>query len=301
MAVMTFLVQPTNAQKSDDIAADSVSLRYSPKRGRIIGIGVGSIYVASFTSLYSVWYKDYPQSNFHFFNDWNEWNQLDKFGHLGSAYYLSRWSSSVVRWTGTSRKKSAWLGTGMGYLFQTTIEVMDGFSSKWGFSPGDVLANTTGAALFLSQELQWQEQRLTFKISYHESGLAKYRPNTLGANSYERVLKDYNGQTYWLSTNIYSFLPKNSRFPKWLNFAVGYGADGLIGAEVNELSYNGISVPSFERKRQLYLSADIDLTKIKTKSKTLNSLFQIFGFIKIPSPTLEYRSDGRWLAHGFYF
>ena len=145
MAVMTFLFQPTNAQKPDDIAADTVVLKYSAKRGRIIGIGVGSVYVASFASLYSVWYKDYPQSNFHFFNDWNEWNQLDKFGHFGSAYYLSRWGTSLVRWTGYSPKKSAILGTGMGYLFQTTIEVMDGFSSKWGFSPGDVLANTTAA------------------------------------------------------------------------------------------------------------------------------------------------------------
>ncbi len=35
------------------------------------------------------------------------------------------------------------------------------------------------------------------------------------------MLKDYNGQTYWLSFNVASFLPTNSGFPYWLNMSLG--------------------------------------------------------------------------------
>ncbi len=39
--------------------------------------------------LYSAWYSNYPQTNFHFFNDNNEWKQVDKVGHAYSAYIES--------------------------------------------------------------------------------------------------------------------------------------------------------------------------------------------------------------------
>jgi hypothetical protein len=48
--------------------------------------------------------------------------------------------------------------------------------------------------------------------------------NVLGSSLAEQMLKDYNGQTYWLSVNLHSFY-KN---PKWLNLAIGYGANGML-------------------------------------------------------------------------
>jgi hypothetical protein len=45
--------------------------------------------------------------------------------------------------------------------------------------------------------------------------------------SLEQMLKDYNGQTYWLSVNLHSFY-KGSKIPKWLNLAIGYGANGML-------------------------------------------------------------------------
>ena len=46
------------------------------------------------------------------------------------------------------------------------------------------------------------------------------------------MLKDYNGQTYWLSANLKSFF-KKSNVPTWLNISVGYGAEGMFGATEN--------------------------------------------------------------------
>ena len=55
----------------------------------------------------------------------------------------------------------------------------------------------------------------------------------LAAAGVERMLKDYNGQTYWLSANLKSFF-QGSNIPAWLNVAVGYGADGMFGGFENK-------------------------------------------------------------------
>ncbi|CAN5631158.1 DUF2279 domain-containing protein [soil metagenome] len=285
----------------DSISFFTPSPVYNPAKANGLAIGMTTAYVGGMSILYGVWYKDYPTQAFHLFDDSKEWLQMDKLGHTGSAYYLSRWSAGMVRWTGTEQKKAAWIGTGIGYGFQLTVEVMDGFSSEWGFSTTDILANTVGAGLFLSQELGWKEQRIAFKMSYHQSDFAKYRPNVLGSSFSERVLKDYNGQTYWLSANIKSFLHRESKFPAWLNFAVGYGADGMVGAEDNNVETEGTPPADLKRYRQYYLSADIDLTRIKTRSPLLKTVFEVFGFIKIPAPTIEYNSKGNFVFHPFYF
>ena len=55
-----------------------------------------------------------------------------------------------------------------------------------------------------------------------------------------------------------------------------------------------------QRKRQFLLSLDVDLTRVKTKSKILNTVLHSFGFIKFPMPTLEL-SNGKLHANSIYF
>lgn len=62
----------------------------------------GVIYAGSMAELYYLWYKDYPQTNFHFFNDNSEWLQMDKMGHFFSSYYLSSLMYSSSRWADSS-------------------------------------------------------------------------------------------------------------------------------------------------------------------------------------------------------
>ena len=169
---------------------------------------------------------------------------------------------------------------------------MDGFSTGWGFSFGDASLNSVGTGLFIAQQLLWKEQRILLKFSAHTTEFAQYRPNLLGSSLTERLLKDYNGQTYWLSVNISSFLKKDTKIPRWLNFAIGYGAAGMIGGEENPATNkDGDILPHFSRRRQFYLSLDADLTKLTPKSKVLKAVFETFGFIKIPFPTLEFEHE----------
>jgi hypothetical protein len=270
------------------------------KRLALVIVTEASLYAASIPGLYTLWYKDFPQSGFHFFNDNKEWLQMDKCGHVTSSYYLGLVGYSTLRWSGVQEKKAIWYGGLTGLLYLTTVETMDGFSKQWGASTGDMAANTLGAALFISQQLAWHEQKFVMKWSFHGSPYAKYNPGQIGNSFTKQMLKDYNGQTYWLSANISSLGLQHTRFPKWLNIAAGYGAEGMTGANSNPSEVNGKPVPYSERYRQYYISPDIDLSRIPVKSKTLKLILNTIGFIKIPMPALEFNKDGVRF-HTLYF
>jgi len=247
--------------------------------------------------LNQLWYADYERSNFHTLNDNGEWLQMDKLGHVFSSYQLGKIGADVLQWSGADQDSQLIYGATLGFTFLTAVEVFDGFSQEWGFSWGDMAANATGTGLYVGQELLWNEQRMTLKYSFHQTKYASQRPDKLGAGILEEALKDYNGQTYWLSVNVHSFF-KTSKIPKWANVAFGYGADGMLSGHDNYIEELGISQ---DRKRQFYLSLDVDLTKIETNSHVLKTLFSLFNMIKIPFPTLELTGKGNVKFHKMYF
>ena len=268
------------------------------KRQKTVIISESILVSGTLIGLNQLWYANYPRSSFHFINDNAEWLQMDKVGHLFSTYHIGRAGAEMLQWSGTSKQNQLIYGAGLGLTFMTAVEVMDGFSSQWGFSIGDMAANVSGTALYVSQELIWKEQRFTPKYSFHTSQYAALRPEVLGKSLTEQILKDYNGQTYWLSANLYSF-SKGSKIPKWLNLAIGYGADGMISGNVG--NNTPLLTPKPERFRQFYLSLDLDLTKINTKSHVLKTVLSIFNTVKIPAPTIEYSAHGGFQFCALYF
>lgn len=237
---------------------DSTATR-DKKRQQWVNAGLYSTYGGSMVVLYNFWYKDYPFEQFHFFNDNAEWQQLDKIGHMYSAYQIGLLGIELERWAGKNEKKAIWYGGSLGSVFLTSIEILDGFSSGWGASWGDLLANTSGSALAISQELLWKEQRVKIKFSFSQTSFSSIRPNLLGGSFSESWFKDYNGQTYWVSANIKSILLKDEdKFPEWLNVAVGYGANGMLGGRENVFEKEGITYDysHISRYRQWYISPD---------------------------------------------
>ena len=290
-------IQSIFAQNSiDDFLKPSDSL--NKNRTKTVLISESVLLSGTLVGLNQLWYANYPRSNFHFINDNKEWSQMDKAGHLFSTYHIGRFGSETMQWSGTTKQHQLIYGAGLGFAFLTAVEVLDGFSSQWGASSGDVLANALGTTLYVSQELIWNEQRITPKFSFHTTKYPSLRPSIIGKSIPEQILKDYNGQTYWLSVNLYSF-SKSTQIPKWLNIAIGYGADGMISGNSNKNSL--ILSPKPEIFRQFYLSLDIDLTKIETKSHFLKTFFSVFNTLKIPAPTFEYRTQGGFKFHSIYF
>jgi hypothetical protein len=268
----------------------------NPQRIYLLVGGQSLIYASSITLLYYAWYKDYPRSSFQFFNDNDEWLQMDKAGHVTTTAYFGKFGYEMYRWAGIDRKTSIWVGGSTGFIFLTVIEILDGFSAQWGASWGDFAANALGSGLFIGQQLAWDDQRFNLKYSFHQTEYARYNPEQLGNNFPENMLKDYNGQTYWLSGNIKSFLPKQSRFPYWLNVSLGYSGEGMLGANTNPSN-----LPQFPRYRQYFLSLDVDLARIKTNSHVLKFVLNGINFIKIPFPALEYNQIDGFRFHPVYF
>jgi hypothetical protein len=275
---------------------DTISSEIRKKRLIVLGVGVNLAYTSSMLALNEVWYKNSPRTSFHFFNDNNEWNQLDKIGHFTTAFHESAVAIHALRWAGLSEKKAVLIGSLAGFVYQTPIEYFDGRSSEYGASWGDIIANTSGSALVLGQHLLWNEIRIQPKFSFHRTKLAKVRSNLLGSNLGEEIIKDYNGQTYWLSCNVSSFIKnENSTFPKWLNIAFGYGAQNMIRA-TKELSL----IEGYKPYRQYYLSFDVDLSHVKTKKKWVKYLLYPLNLIHIPFPAIELSKKGLTF-HPIYF
>jgi len=252
------------------------------KRKKTLFVSEISLYAVSLVALNELWYADYPRSSFHFINDNDEWLQMDKLGHLSSSYYSGVVGIKMYKWAGLSYHNSVWHGGLTGTYFLTIVEILDGFSKEWGASAGDLVANTLGSLLAISQELAWKEQRIQLKYSYSTTIWAQKNREQLGFNHIERALKDYNGQTYWLTFNVKSLLQiQNDKFPSWLSIALGYSANKML------TPYN----EGDNRERQYLFSFDVDLNRIKTKSKTLNNILHTFGFLKFPMPTIEMKSN----------
>jgi hypothetical protein len=265
------------------------------KRKRAVVITEATLASLSLIGLNQLWYKDYERSSFKVVDDSNEWLQMDKFGHAFSAYQIGRLTGSSLRWARASQRDQVLYGAAFGLGFLTAVEVMDGFSEEWGFSWSDMAANVLGTGLYASQELLWQEQRLLLKYSFHRTSFAEQRPELLGDGLHEELLKDYNGQTYWLSANIEAFL-KTDALPKWLNLAFGYSGDGMLTGDPNDTMF-----PNQNRIRQYFLSLDVDLSRIKTNSAILRTIFDVLNLIKVPLPTLQINSTGQLKWHFFYF
>jgi uncharacterized protein YfiM (DUF2279 family) len=316
-----------NAQQFYDLKTpDSLN-----KKRFWVATSLGAVaYTGATIGLNQAWYADYPRRNFHFFNDNRQWNQMDKFGHFFTTYTEARFTSAAARWTGISEKKSAWIGFALGETLQATFEILDGFSSEYGFSWGDIGYNTAGASLFLGQALVWHEQRIVLKMSafpvkYDENPILstnlingqqfsttlKQRADDLyGTGFVNLFLKNYNTLVLWSSINLRSFSPnrKTSKIPKWLNVAVGHGSNNLFRGDVKYgwtdiktgAEYQ-IDPQKFPRERQFFLSLDVDLTKLPIKNRFLKTIAGMVNCVKFPAPTLEMTTGGKFKFHPIYF
>lgn len=287
--------------------------------------GAGSLIYGGFAyGLYQSWYKNYELGSFHTFDDLREWQQMDKVGHLFTTHFEANLLYQGAKWAGIPSRGAAWTGAGIALWLQSTVEVMDGYSTKWGFSWSDMAFNIAGAGLFVGQEYLWGEQRILLKVSsdvgrqyasapfydpdrlYHTSVAAR-AAELFGTSFGERFLKDYNAQTIWASVNIHAFSNPGNRWPDWLNVAFGYGAENMFGGFGNYWTdpENGasfkLSAAEYPRYRQYYLSLDVDLSRIKTRSRVLKTLFRCINYVKIPAPALEINGLGQVRGHWLHW
>ncbi len=292
LSILTSLIafQGINAQ-------DSANVNYASRK--VVLVSASALLAGgSLIYLNNVWFSQYNTGKFHIYNDNGDWFQMDKVGHSYTNYQTSRLMMDAFDWAGFNKKQQLVAGGSIGFVYMGIVDFMDGFSKGWGFSWGDIGANTFGTGMAVSQKYFWDEQRIFLKFSYRESDLAYYNSSLLGNNIHEKILKDYNAQAYWLSFNPFLLINKNTKVPHWLNLSIGYGGTGMIRGRDNYIYYSVASTPEVEyyieteRYRNFYLSLDLDFTKIKTKSKALKKVFNALNLLKVPFPTFDLNKKG---------
>lgn len=304
--------------------------------GAKIALGTEAVIITGvMSSLYSSWYAGSETGSFHFYNDNGEWLLMDKFGHANSCYNFANIGYEALIMTGMDERRSILYGGPLGITIMTLVEIFDGMSSSWGFSWGDMTANVLGTGLFMGQQALWHEQRLALKYSYHYSGCSKYnvcnpvtmeRDYIMGEDWLDRLYEDYSGVTIWLACDVKAmFMNERSKYPSWLGWAIGYGAEGMTGEYNNYAPVGGKCgtddnwgrgweydpenapgqlkyMPNDARQRRFFIAPDIDLSRIPCKNKTVKHVLRVLSAIKIPTPTLEYRpGEDRLCWHWLYF
>lgn len=296
--------QPSETAPDIYIPADSSGKGLIKKRTWWVAGAHVAGWSGTFVALHHAWYKGFERRGFHTYNDMGEWQQMDKAGHVWTTYQMARVSGAAWAYTGMPARKTALLGGISGIAFQSIIEIQDGFSAEWGFSWGDMGANLLGAAAYVGQE--WTGgQRFKIKLSYapavyDDPALRTRRDQLFGTTFQERILKDYNGQAYWLSTTLGAWRPlKNGEKSvwNWLGLAVGYRAEGMLGGYENQWKdAGGATVARFDvpRSRSIMLSPDIHFSNIPTRKKWVKTLLFVADAIKVPAPTILWNNKSGW-------
>ncbi len=255
-------------------------------------------------ALTTVWYDEGSRTSFHWYSDsenatgggrydhgwlddWYTYVQQDKLGHVWTGWHLARAFGAYGRWSGLSNGKAALFGGVMSTLFQTQIEIYDGFHEDYGASRTDLLANLVGAAVgglkvAYPERLDW----FAAKYSYHRSPYYNENASYLG-----NAIKDYDGISFWLAVRPEELLHGRAGqlWPDWLALSVGYSGDGLA----HEISGLG-GTP--EHRRQLFIGPDLDLLHwaAERAPEPWATLADLFAFLRPPAPALQLTPEVRW-------
>ncbi|MEN3038103.1 MAG: DUF2279 domain-containing protein [Candidatus Kryptonium sp.] len=246
----------------------------------VVAIGTAGLGVLTYNYFNTVWWKPTKVKKFIWRDDWNDLVRADKAGHFYVSYVISDAYKNIFKWVGFSEKTSAFIGAGISTFYEVgVVELTDGFTTQWGFSPTDVVMNLLGALFPVAQEYLPSLKNITFKWSYTPSGYTW--SDYLRFGSFRDALykkqfhTDYEGMTFWMSFEFQEFLPERIEklIPDFINLALGY--------RVRDVNYAGSGYS------ELYIAIDFNLLKIDTKVGILNGFIRALNYIHLPAPTLR--------------
>lgn len=269
------IVSVANGQTTDSTKNNSI------KKDLLI---FGGIYSASMIGLNEIWYKSHPRSEFHFFDDSKEWMQMDKVGHIYTSWHLTRVGYNYFQSKNLPKNKSLLFGAITSTIMMAPIEWLDGYSTAYGASTSDIIANLSGTLLFAIHKSLNDHNLIKLKYSYWPSQFADERPEVLGENTLTRLIKDYNAQHYWISVDLSKV---HNSIPKWINLAFGYSANGMVHARSEVNSNSG-----YFSYREYFLALDLDLSNLKYRNQFQKILINTLDMVHIPFPALRFTSSG---------
>lgn len=231
------------------------------------------------------WWKN-NRAPFHFQEDLNYGLWVDKIGHFYGGSLLAFVMAKSLEWANVPEENALWIGAGGSLLFQSYVEIEDGFS-KWGFDRVDWVSNLAGALWNPARYYAPFLQNFDLKLSYHPSELIGTKRGIGFQGQKHIMIDDYEGQTFWLSMKVKNLLPHSlkSYYPSFLCLALGYGARDIATANPY---------------RVYFIALDLDMTKIiPDDTPLLKTLGEALNFIHFPMPAVQFAPRMIW--YGLYF
>src|SRR5882762_4102353 len=223
--------------RSPVVSPPSSSCPLTPSQLNAVRAGVGSAFIGGNAYLYryfkKAWWSGDRAPHFFFHADWDQqFRDQDKFGHMFGGYHLARIGYAGLREACVGEKKAIFWSAAYAAAFQLQIEIFDGQFKKYGFSYADMIANTTGQALAVMQELHpsWRVIKPTF--SYHKTrALMNTESGSIPGEL--RPSLDYSGQTYWFSADMNRLLPDGAKryWPSFVRLSAGHSVTDWVNPE----------------------------------------------------------------------
>jgi hypothetical protein len=206
-----------------------------------------------------------------------EFSGMDKLGHVYSTYFASRALTPLFEAVGnspaTARRIAAWTAWGA----MSAMEIGDGFSRKYRFSPEDFVANTLGALLGygLLANPEWDDL-IDFRLAYRPSPLSGWDPPG-----------DYAGQRFHLVLKAEGVRAlRDVPLLRYLEVGVGYGAPGVDTPD--EWSLHDFAL----RRREVFAGVSLNLSRLladaaydgrRSGTRTQRVLDHVFELVQFPS------------------
>ncbi len=253
----------TDSLRSD--AADTTTV--DPLRLGILASASTGTFLAGHVFFSNLWWKGEPVPfRFEFMQDWQYALGADKFGHAIFPYFGTDLYREALEWTGFNRRTSLWIAAGLVWSYMTYIEVRDGFSRDWGFSWGDMAANTLGVGWRVAEEYVPALSAVTWKVSYWPSDAWR-------AGLYSQIIDDYESTYHWASIDPELFLPASADdwWPDWLNLAVAHTVEDIV-------AYDGSG------SHAIVLALDIDTEGFGVTDPFWAGVLRVLNYYHIPMP-----------------
>ena len=221
------------------------------------------------------WWKD-SRGPFHFEDDWGYAANIDKVGHLVGGYYVSYFTGEGLMLCGFNWRDATIYGALFGFVYETIVEIEDGYSARWGFSFSDLIADVLGRAFYIGQYYYPFLQNFTFKYMYHSKTMWSDLRDSPGL-----LLSNHDANSFWIATNVYNILPRNFRkfWFSGINLTFGFQIEGIDG--VRHEAYGPI-------KRHYLIGLEYDLMQLSNdKYGGWNWILQNLNFLKQPGPIID--------------
>lgn len=277
------VVSPTTRASTADVKSDMVQtdsldvLRFGVvASATVTGFTVGHVLMNN------LWWKGEDRVPFHFNTESDYLYALnaDKLGHAFFANAVSTTYGALMLWCGMDSTAAVWTGFGVAMTYQTYVEVRDGFSAAYGFSWGDMAANTAGALFPVAKRYLPFLRNTELQISYFPSPEFK-------SGEYSSIIDDYESTTHWLAVTPFDWLPESWQtwYPPWLGVAVGHSVDNLDGLGGGN--------------HRVFVSLDFAPSRIRSLPHWLRDVLSVMHLYHLPAPAIEVYPTVVWYGLKF--